>query len=61
MTGRGGMPIRKMETLRAAAIAKTPVEESAQVAMWKGLAAMWIKRALDAETKLAIYVEGIVK
>lgn len=56
----GEIPSRKMEALRNAA----PVPRMATVAeveRWKKLAAMWCKRALKAETELAIMVEGVVR
>lgn len=53
-------PTKKLEALRDAAPVPDLVDAS-EVEKWRRVAAMWCKRALAAETSLAIMVEGIMK
>lgn len=57
----GGLPARKMEALREHAAARAAGHHDDEAEKYKELATMWCKRALAAETTLAILVEGVVK
>lgn len=61
MPGRAGLPTRKLDAVRAKAAAVAPHPAELEATKFKALAIMFCKRALAAETSLAIMVEGIVK
>lgn len=56
-----GMALEAKKDIRRDMRGAPTVAESAEVAKWKKISAMWCKRALTAETSLAIMVEGIMK
>jgi hypothetical protein len=59
MVGMGAT--RKLDAVRAKAAALAPHPAEIEAARYKALAILWCKRALAAETQLAITVEGIVR